>query len=942
MMAAMEVDDATDIKLDSLQEEYGFINYYKSLPEKLASTVRFFDRSDYWTVHGSDALFVANEIFKTITAIKYLSSGNKTLEYVVVKRGNFESVIRDLLLVKQYRIEVYKSKSLKTQEWVLSYKASPGNLSQFEDLLFGGSSDESARCGLISIKSSKIADQNVVGIAFCDVAACKFVVCQLVDDDRHGNVESVVVQLRPRECLLCEGFAGSVGGAGDESLQAVLQRNGVTVTERKKSDFESSGIALDMNRLLKFPKSSQNPTFATYSEANLTVALSSLSASIKYLDLLSDASYFNQFHISTFQFGNFVKLDGAASRALNLLPSPQDGPGSHRSMFTLLNRCRTHVGQKLLSSWIHQPLVDPNQIDDRLDILQRLIDNSELRACLHDDLLRRTPDLQMAARKLQSKKAGLMECYKIYKVVEVLPKFVEVLGRCEEEDEDGGMVNKRCAKWRELFVDPMKELISDFGKFKEMVETTLDLEKVDDNEFLVKSDFDESLQSLSEQMLEVEGKMTKEFNKAARDLGLETNKTIKLEATTQLGYFFRITRKEEKCLRGNERSYHTLDTNKGGVRFRSVPLETLNDRYLSLKEEFVEQQKGVVVEIVSVACGYVEPLSSLIELIAQIDVFVSLAVASLDGPSPYVRPNIIREGVRKLKLLGVRHPCLERQDGVAFIPNDVIMSSDDKTFHIVTGPNMGGKSTYIRSAAMVVLMAQMGCFVPCDLCEMTLVDGVATRVGAGDNQLKGVSTFMAEMLETANILKSATKNSLVIVDELGRGTSTYDGFGLAWSIAKHIAAELECFCLFATHFHELTSLADELSCVTNLHVTAVTSEDKLTLLYKVEKGVCDQSFGIHVAEIVQFPKHVVENARKLASEMEQAATSFVGSNKSNDGMELNENGDDEEKFLSKVTLEEAKNFLSKAKELSADCTDDVTLWNKIQDLKKSMVENCCQ
>ena len=296
--------------------------------------------------------------------------------------------------------------------------------------------------------------------------------------------------------------------------------------------------------------------------------------------------------------------------------------------------------------------------------------------------------------------------------------------------------------------------------FKQMVEQVIDNDGIEKGEYLIKASFDDRLLEMKRSMDSVEDKMNRQLSRAADDLNLDAGSSIKLEYVSHLGYHFRIALKDDSLLRKNS-TYKTLDAVKGGVRFTTEKLTDLNEDFVRAREEYEEQQSSIVEEVIRVALGYLGALSALNQEVAQLDCLVSFAVAAVSAPIPYVKPEMLTEGPRTLDLRNVRHPCLELQENVTFIPNDASFEENETNMFIITGPNMGGKSTYIRSVGSAVLMAHVGAFVPCDSARISMVDSILGRVGADDNINKGLSTFMVEMIETSGIIRVSQRLRLV-------------------------------------------------------------------------------------------------------------------------------------------------------------------------------------
>eukprot|EP00116_Pleurobrachia_bachei_P001629 sb/3461891/ len=808
--------------------------YITRLGRSPSSLLRIFDRGDFYSLHRDDAKFVATEFLKSPEALKHL--GKDKVPSVAVSKLNYEALLRNLLLVRLYSVELHGKEG---NSWKLTAKGSPGNLSQFEEILFNTADmDNSAGVVCVSVETG-----GTFSVVYIDVMVREISFCTLTDTEQMCTLESLLVQISPRECLVSPSVPEY------KRLSQILSRLHVLEVPRKGGGGGVDQGRKDLARLLGETNTGLSSKFTD-------PLLGCASSLVKYLEISpADTRGYTLTELAPHLS---MRLDGAAFQGLNVMPASTMTEPSHASLWGVLNQCGTAQGQRLLGQWLKSPLLDPAKIKERHDVVEMLVEEGGMRQQLGSSL-KRVPDFFRITKKLDRGRGNLQDCYKLYMAIKQIPRVLEPL--CTYDGVYGTLVN--C-----LYITRLRELEEDFSSFLELVETTVDLEQCDVGEYVIKHTFDEGLAELRGQMDDLTGEIDAEFSDIAHQLKTDKGKGVKLEVSPVHGHCCRVTRKDEKGVR-QKRAFEILSTKKDGVYFTTSTLRDLGSRYRVAQKEYTTLQGSIVAEVVKVAAGYTDPLLSLNNLIANLDVMVGFATAANNAPIPYTRPTVHPRGRGLVKLTGSRHPCVEGNSDITFISNDIHLDKEGARFLLITGPNMGGKSTYIRQVGVSCLLAQIGSFVPCEAAEISILSSIYCRVGASDSQSRGVSTFMSEMLETSAILSCADSDSLIIIDELGRGTSTYDGFGLAWSISNHIVKEIGCLALFATHFHEMTNLAEVQPAVSNYHVSALVEGDQLALLYKVQPGPCDQSFGVHVAKLANFPEHVVEMARVTAEDLDQ-------------------------------------------------------------------------
>jgi DNA mismatch repair protein MutS len=538
-------------------------------------------------------------------------------------------------------------------------------------------------------------------------------------------------------------------------------------------------------------------------------------------------------------------LDSTTVRNLELVEPLFAGESKESTLLHVLDRTRTGMGGRLLRRRLLAPSINLTEIEARLDSIQELCGAPILRAELSKHL-ESILDLERLLAKISLSSAGPRDLLALARSLALIPSL------------SAPPVKAALLQDIQRRLDPISELrdrllsaiaeeppanLSDGGTIRPGFDTTLD-------------ELRDISQNSRTYLVQIEQRERTRTGIAS----------LKIRFNNVFGYYIEISKAN---LHLAPADYQRKQTLVNAERFTTPELKELEVKILEAEERSLAIEREIFEKLRSLVSSHAAQIKATAAAVSEMDVAVALAEVAAEGR--YVRPRFSDTG--EMRVVAGRHPVIERlaeKDAQRFIPNDLYFHPETEFVSVITGPNMGGKSTYLRQAALLAILAQMGSFLPAESALMPLIDRVFTRIGAADNLARGRSTFMVEMTETAVILNTATASSLIVLDEIGRGTSTYDGLALAWAVVEHIHKHIRAKTLFATHYHELTELAGQFEGVRNLHVSVKESGDQILFLRRVEPGAADRSYGIEVARLAALPMSVIERARQILAEHESA------------------------------------------------------------------------
>jgi DNA mismatch repair protein MutS len=796
---------------------------YFDAKRQFRTAILFFRMGDFYEMFYEDALVASRALELTLTSRSKDASGTAVPMCGVPFHAADAYIAR--LVRKGYRVAICeqvedpkKAKGVVKREVVRV--VSPGTLTDAAYL------DAKEPAFLMSMVA--VTDVGY-GVALIDISTGEFSVAEYAGAAGVQALSDEIAVLHPREIVVSTGH--------DLAALSVIRERGVAVTEVEGWHFELDAarqMLLDQLRVT---------TLEGFGLERRQSAVCAAGALLRYLRDTQKADLAHVRAIRLHDTSDCVIIDPTTLDHLEIIESSSGGrPGS---LLHEIDRTTTAMGSRLLRAWLLRPLVAIEAIRDRLDAVEELAYRSMDRAKVRDTF-KSVQDLERLTARVALSTASPRDLVGLRHSLASVPRVRTVLGDCQ--------------------APLIKSLVAELDDLLD-VRGWIDEAMADDPPALardggfIRDGFDREVDELRHISRSGKQVIAQLEHQERTRTGINS---LKVRFNRVFGYYIEVSKSN---LHAVPADYQRKQTIAGGERFVTPALKDYEQKVLGADERIVERELELFEALRQRVASESARVLDTARALASLDVLAALAETA--AVCNFTKP-LVDDG-DAIAALDLRHPVVERLAAGAFVPNDVTLDGTGHQLVILTGPNMGGKSTYLRQVALVCVLAQSGSFVPAREARIGVVDRIYARVGASDNIARGQSTFMVEMQETAHILNGATSRSLVVLDEIGRGTATYDGLSIAWAVAEHLASNARARprTLFATHYHELTDLADALPGVVNAHVTAREWKDEIVFLHKILPGRSDRSYGIQVARLAGLPPSVLARARSILSSLEQ-------------------------------------------------------------------------
>lgn len=801
---------------------------YLETKEEYKDCILFYRLGDFYEMFFEDAITASRELELTLTG---KDCGQEERAPMCGIPHHAAEIYVSRLINKGYKVAICEQlEDPKTTKGIVKRGVirvvTPGTLVESNML------EERKNNYIMSIYKTGI----YFGISICDISTGEFYSAEIKDNNNFPILLDEIARYTPSELVINSMMANCL----DEMNKIKKRFENVYITKFNDKFFseELNNVNLRFNVVDNNERKIENL-------AEKKLALSSINALVQYIEDTQKTSLDHINKITIYNLSKYMALDINARRNLEITEKMRD-KSKKGTLLWVLDKTSTSMGGRLLRRWLNDPLVDVDEINRRLNAVKELKDDIILRGEVIENL-KKVYDIERLAGKMAYGNANARDMVTLKNSLFKLPEVKQILKNCKSD-----------------LLKGLYEKLDELQDIYQLIEKSIveDPPMTIKDGGIIKLGYDEEIDKLK--TAQTEGK-TWLVQLEAEEKEKTGIKNLKIGFNKVFGYFIEVTK---SYLDQVPDRFIRKQTLTNAERYITEDLKNLENQILGAEEKVINLEYNAFVEIREEISKNVTRLQTTSEVISSLDVLTSFAQVAEDFN--YCMPVVDSSGTIDIK--NGRHPVIEKILGEGiFVENDTFLDKGDNRLSIITGPNMAGKSTYMRQVALITLMAQCGSFVPAESANIGVVDKIFTRVGASDDLSMGQSTFMVEMMEVATILKEATPNSLVILDEIGRGTSTYDGLSIAWAVAEYIADKQKCGAktLFATHYHELTELENKIEGIKNYSIAVKEKGEDIIFLRKIVRGGTDESYGIHVARLAGVPKVVTQKANEILRSLEK-------------------------------------------------------------------------